>query len=157
MNKDRSLSPNVLPNEHPDFVLNFVMSVTGISTVSAQVGRAIFPVLYSISTKVSSVGMLSGEFPIRRKLASHNFNAPDAPDNPVLWLSSRPTQNTASLLSSNPANQLSLLSLVVPVLPATPDLANDENRPVPLRIVSSRLRFSVLEITGLMVCFRTIE
>ena len=78
MNKDRSLSPNVLPNEHPDFVLNFVMSVTGISTVSAQVGRAIFPVLYSISTKVSSVGMLSGELPIRRKLASHNFNAPDA-------------------------------------------------------------------------------
>ena len=103
------------------------------------------------------MGMLSGEFPIRRKLASHNFNAPDAPDNPVLLLSSRPTQNTASLLSSNPANQLSLLSLVVPVLPATPDLENDENRPVPLRIVSSRLRFSVLEITGLMVCFRTIE
>ena len=37
--------------------------------------------------------------------------APVAPVNPVGWLSSRPTQTTASLLLSKAANQLSRLSL----------------------------------------------
>jgi len=64
-------------------------------------------------------------------------SAPLAPVSLVGWLSSRPTQTTASRSAEKPANQLSRRSLVVPVLPAScsPGRALPSAAAVPSRTV----------------------
>ncbi|MNR38854.1 hypothetical protein D3C85_1569910 [compost metagenome] len=62
--------------------------------------------------------MSSGNGSALRMKLVQTCNAPVAPVNGVLPLSSRPSQTTASKSWLKPANQLSRESLLVPVLPA---------------------------------------
>ena len=67
---------------------------TGSKTTSAQRSVARRPLVYSIATR-SSLGIgVIGSTPLRRAIAFHTRRAPLEPVNPVLWLSSRPTQTT---------------------------------------------------------------